>query len=54
MHEIKQVRHMHETFAAIIEAMGGTVLGLAQSGARIERNLGGRNHHSRTRNDPHG
>jgi choline dehydrogenase-like flavoprotein len=26
--EIKQVRHMHETFSSIIEAMGGTVLGL--------------------------
>ena len=27
-HEIKQVRHMHETFTAIIEGMGGTVSGL--------------------------
>jgi choline dehydrogenase-like flavoprotein len=26
-HERKQVRHMHETFAAIIETMGGQVLG---------------------------
>jgi choline dehydrogenase-like flavoprotein len=27
-YELKQVRHMHETFAAIIETMGGRVLGL--------------------------
>jgi choline dehydrogenase-like flavoprotein len=26
-HEIKQVRHMHDTFAAIIETMGGRVTG---------------------------
>ncbi len=26
-HEIKQVRHMHDTFAAIIETMGGKVMG---------------------------
>ena len=26
-HEIKQVRHMHQTFAAIIETMGGKVMG---------------------------
>jgi choline dehydrogenase-like flavoprotein len=26
--EIKQVKHMHDTFTAIIETMGGTVLGL--------------------------
>ena len=27
-HELKMVKHMHQTFAAIIEKMGGTVLGL--------------------------
>ena len=27
-HEIKQVKHMHDTFTAIIEGMGGTVQGL--------------------------
>ena len=27
-HEIKQVQHMHQTFTDIIEAMGGTVMGL--------------------------
>lgn len=27
-HEIKQVKHMHDTFTQIIESMGGTVLGL--------------------------
>lgn len=27
-HELKQVRHMHDTFTAIIEGMGGQVLGL--------------------------
>jgi choline dehydrogenase-like flavoprotein len=26
-HEVKQARHMHETFTALIEGMGGTVLG---------------------------
>jgi choline dehydrogenase-like flavoprotein len=26
-HEIKQVNHMHDTFAALIETMGGKVLG---------------------------
>jgi choline dehydrogenase-like flavoprotein len=26
-HEVKQARHMHETFTALIEAMGGTVMG---------------------------
>jgi choline dehydrogenase-like flavoprotein len=31
-HEIKQVRHMHETFASIIETMGGTVLGPREIG----------------------
>jgi choline dehydrogenase-like flavoprotein len=28
-HEIKQAKHMHETFRNIIEAMGGKVTGLA-------------------------
>jgi choline dehydrogenase-like flavoprotein len=27
-HEIRQVKHMHDTFTALIETMGGTVLGL--------------------------
>lgn len=27
-HELKQVKHMHDTFAAIIEGMGGRVMGL--------------------------
>lgn len=36
-HEIRQVKHMHETFKAVIEGMGGTVLGLRNP----ERESGG-------------
>jgi choline dehydrogenase-like flavoprotein len=36
-HEIKQARHMHQTFTSIIETMGGKVLGLAHP----ERETGG-------------
>jgi choline dehydrogenase-like flavoprotein len=36
-HEIKQARHMHDTFQSIIETMGGKVLGLANP----ERETGG-------------
>lgn len=39
-HERRQVAHMHETFASIIEAMGGRVLGErrpANAGSRISR-----------------
>ena len=28
-HEVRQARHMHETFTSIIDAMGGKVLGLS-------------------------
>lgn len=33
-HEIKQIAHMQQTFASIIEAMGGTVLGPRQDASR--------------------
>src|SRR5262249_43054143 len=36
-HEVKQARHMHQTFTSMIEAMGGKVLGLANP----ERESGG-------------
>jgi choline dehydrogenase-like flavoprotein len=36
--ELKQVRHMHETFAAIIESMGGRVLG-ARNLERAEQGI---------------
>ena len=36
-HEIRQAKHMHQTFASIIETMGGKVLGLANP----ERETGG-------------
>jgi choline dehydrogenase-like flavoprotein len=36
-HEIRQARHMHETFKSLIETMGGSVIGLANP----ERETGG-------------
>jgi choline dehydrogenase-like flavoprotein len=35
-HELKMVRHMHDTFASIIEAMGGRVYGPRNLGSEAE------------------
>ena len=53
-HEIRQVNHMHETFAALIETMGGRCSGRQAAGARDRRDLGGRHHHSRSGHGAHG
>ena len=50
--EINQVRHMENTFASIIETMGGTAAGTEAGSAAGD--FGGRLHHPRSRRRAHG
>ena len=53
-YEYKQVKHMQETFRAIITEMGGTPTSPMPTEARGLRDRGGRPHHPRGRRDAHG
>ena len=52
--ELKQARHMHETFKAILETMGGKIVGPPPATARGRRHLDRRRNHPRAGDRPHG
>ena len=53
-YEIKQAKHMQETFRAIIHEMGGTPLSAMPTRSERLRARAGRAHHPRARGDAHG